>query len=340
MIWRKRTIGSLVLCLVTTVVFIATGFLSGCGRVPLKIGPVNTGTPRSPSPGTIPTVSGSASWGASFEDLAELCSSSDLVAAGVIDRVASVEAATGSPLFFTKFVFRIEKTYKGNETGEIILNITGAPDKPGSALEEDPLFNVGERWILFLREYEEGLYYSLGPWGRYKVVDGLVYSMNRLLSMSWYNFPGLDFRGVGIETFDRRLSDVLDTASLALLDIHKTPDNALRFTAGFPQTLYLTLSTGKLGPGDVSYEVVRVDIKDGSTRIPMPSGMEVTIVPDQFRAEPGQEYRSVMTIRTSKEVQWGTYWLVVRCRYGETDVTPWQLMVNIDPAGGEVGVNP
>ena len=330
----------MVLFLVAAAAFIATGFLSGCDRASLKTEPVNTGTPQSPSPTTLPTVSGSASWGASFETLAELCSSSDLVAAGVIDRVASVETDKRVALFFTKFVFRIEKTYKGNETAEVLLNITGAPDKPGSDLPEDPLFNVGERWVLFLREYEEGRYYSLGPWGRYKVVDGRVYSMNRLLSMSWYSFPELDFQGVEMETFDRRLTDVLDTVSLTLLDSHKTPDTALRFTAGFTQTLFPTLSTGKFGPADVSYEVARVDAKDSENRVPMPPGMEVTIEPDQFHAEPGQEYRSVMTIRTSRDFQWGTYWLVVRCRYGEVDVRPWQLMVNVMPAGGEVGVTP
>ena len=39
--------------------------------------------------------------------------------------------------------------------------------------------------------------------------------------------------------------------------------------AGFTQTLFPTLSTGRFGPADLSYEVVRVDAKDSEQQQPI-----------------------------------------------------------------------
>jgi hypothetical protein len=312
-------------------VWIVVSLLAGCeGKTITGISPTETNT--------LSEAGGSASYPSSYDNFAELFAASDMVALGTVDRVIEVIPQQGS-LFFTRFVFKTERIYKGGEPGEIILSITGAPDKPGSDLPEDPLFHPGERWVLFLHEFDEGLYYDLGPWGRYQIIDGKVYSMNRLADISWYMQPELDYAGVAEDEFYADLTETLNGVHLTVLDSNKHPDRALRFMASITQTLYPTLWTGKDGPAEVTYNVVRVECEDSDREISLPDGMEVSVSPDRFQAEPRQEYRSTMTIHTTRELQWGTYWLVVRYRYGDIATGQWQLMVNIHPAGGEVTID-
>jgi hypothetical protein len=320
---------------IAVVIFLITRLLSGCA--PGVSQGEGTLTGSTPLQTTLPGTGGSASYPSSFDNFAELFAASDMVALGTVDRVIEVLPQQGS-LFSTRFAFKTETIYKGAEAGEIVLSITGAPDKPGSDLPEDPLFNVGERWVLFLHEFDEGLYYSLGPWGRYKIIDGKVYSMNRLVDISWYQQPELDYDGVGEEEFDADLTEALDGVHLTVLDSNKHPNRALRLMASITQTLYPTLWTGKYSPAEITYSVVSVEGEDSAVEIPLPIGMEVMIEPDRFQAGPHQEYRSAMTIRTTRDLQWGTYWLVIRYKYGDIATGQWPLMVNVHPAGGEVTI--
>ena len=312
-------------------VITALSLLTGCAeKTQIELQPTES-----------PTLSyngGSASYPASFDNFAELFAASDMVALGVIDRVVEVIPQKGS-LLFTRFAFKTERIYKGGEAGEIVLSITGAPDMPGSDLPEDPLFYPGEKWLLFLHEFDEGLYYDLGPWGRYKIIDGKVYSMNRLADISWYMQPELDYAGVAEDEFYADLTETLNGVHLTVFDSNKHPDRSLRFMASITQTLYPTLWTGEYSPAEVTYSVVRVEDEDSGSEIPLPDGMEVSVSPDRFQAEPRQEYRSTMTIHTTRDLEWGTYWLVIRYEYGDIATGQWQLMVNIRPAGGEVTID-
>ena len=79
-----------------------------------------------------------------------------------------------------------------------------------SLLADDPLFEVGEEYLLFLKLSESGRYFHPGPWGRYKIIDGMVYSMNHILRDSQYQAPPqLDFNGVAINTFIEHINVVL-----------------------------------------------------------------------------------------------------------------------------------
>jgi hypothetical protein len=332
--FRRWTIAGMIVFVLALMAFGAINFISGCTDKPVQADSTSTGI-QPDYPTAFSDGGGSASYPTAFNNFAELCAASDIVALGEVERVIEVLPQHGS-LFFTRFSFRIEKVFKGDSNAEVTLSITGNPESPGSNLEEDPLFSVGERYLLFLHEFDDGLYYSLGPWGRFQIVDNRVYSINRIVNINWYKFPDLDFNGISEKDFLTRLTGVLDEVHLLVLDKNKQPDTTLRFMATKTQILYPTLSTGRHGPGQVVYSVVRVE-DDGSDReLPLPDGMEVSIEPGDFRGEPRHEYRSTMTIYTSHDFQWGTYWLVVRCMYGNIVVKGWQLMVNVNPAGGEI----
>lgn len=306
------------------------GFVTGCNSGATK-DTLDTKT-------SLPSVSISASYAGPFSNFAELFAASDMIAMGEISRVIEVTSGHGS-IFFTRFGFRIEKTIKGEVADEVILNITGSPDIPGSDLGEDPIFKPGERYVLFLHEYEEGRFYSMGPWGRYKIIDGRVYSMNRLVDIGWYNQLDLDCNGVPEDVFPGNLQIIMDEVHLMILDSHDHPDTVNRFTAGKIQELSLVLSTGRNGPAMVNYRITRVENEDSNIELPLPEGMEVKIEPSTFQGKPGREYRSILTITTSRELQWGSYQLIVRCQYGDIIVQEWPLTLNVEPAGGLVTRN-
>lgn len=151
-----------------------------------------------------------ASWAKHYDSIDELCSDPDigLIAIGEIDRIIDVVAsdpvnARWGPvyLYYTDFNFIIERVLEGKDTKEIIIRQTGADGK--WEISDDPLFKPGEKYVLFLREYEPGASCVLGgPQGRFKILEGRVYSMNYVLPPKTF-FPsaGLDIDGVDLETF-------------------------------------------------------------------------------------------------------------------------------------------
>ena len=151
-----------------------------------------------------------ASWGHFYNNFGEMYSDSfvDAVVLGEITRVVSVQtepppkAASGSlHLAFTDFEFKIERTLKGKEAVLIILHQTGA--EGDFEIQDDPLFKIGEKYILFLHKYEEGKYFVTGgPQGRFKIIVDKVYSMNYILPPeSYVPSVGLDTNAIDLGTF-------------------------------------------------------------------------------------------------------------------------------------------
>jgi hypothetical protein len=108
----------------------------------------------------VDTVS-EASWAQYYSNFKEMASDSfvNAVVVGEITRVISVQtepppkAASGLlHLAFTDFEFKIERTIKGKEASLIIIHQTGA--EGDFEIQDDPLFKVSEKYILFLHEYE------------------------------------------------------------------------------------------------------------------------------------------------------------------------------------------
>ncbi|TES84429.1 MAG: hypothetical protein E3J92_01340 [Dehalococcoidia bacterium] len=147
------------------------------------------------------------SWAEYYVDIGELCDAADLIAVGEISGVISesgekvAEARWGGVLLYTTdFAFEIEQVLKGEGVEEILLHQTGAAGK--QEISDDPLFEQGERCVLFLREYEAGKYCVLGgPQGRFMIIDDEVFSMNRILPDEAMISPDLDFDGVDLESF-------------------------------------------------------------------------------------------------------------------------------------------
>jgi hypothetical protein len=142
-----------------------------------------------------------ASWAKSYNNLSELCFDTELVVIGVIDSVSEVIQANDH-LYFTNFRFRIDTTLKGDTSKEIVIHQVGASDKTWTEIADDPLFHVGEKYLLFLKSNNPGIYFHPGPWGRYQIKDSKVYSLNHLLKGNEYTAPtNLDFNGVEVKEF-------------------------------------------------------------------------------------------------------------------------------------------
>jgi len=153
-----------------------------------------TPTPQGGTTGVVPME-----WVSKAATVSELTRESDLV---VRARVAEAPATrvhhmeltemdeNGNPakevvqnMFFSDTVFEVLETYRGNESMKITVMQTGGFDPAVSkirwVLAEDPLYKVGEEYILFLVDIsgdhihapDRELYRTVNPFGRYGI-DG------------------------------------------------------------------------------------------------------------------------------------------------------------------------
>jgi hypothetical protein len=236
--------------------------------------------------------------------------------------------------FDVRSAFRIDSVLKGKAGREITLTHTvmKTPEGWREAFAEDPPLRPGEKWVFFLRSGPTG-YAGLGPWGRYKIMDGKVYSMNRVLhDNNSYRAAGLDFDGLDLSAFLVRVKDTLDSVVMTFADAHNLPDRALRFTAGSYQEINVDLSTGRLGPAGLTYAVKRIAGKDSTDELPLPAELVLTITPARLMAGPHSQYRSILRIETTADLTAGTYWVCVEYRLGEFASGSRTMMVNVEAA--------
>lgn len=319
-------------------VLIVIGILWGTGVLPRLIGFVPASTP--PAITFAPGPSVSASYVSSFQDMGELCNSSDVIVIGTVERVIDVVRADYGPdyIYDARSAFRVDKVLKGKIDKEIVLTKMALKDKNGwlEGSNVDPPFEAGEQWILFLSA--DMSYNNLGPWGRYKIIDDKVYSMNRVANDNNAYGGGqpdfkLDFNGVPLSDFIAGVNMTLDSVVLTFTDsrIAWAIDSAVRFDVGGFQEVNVNLSTGKYGPDSVTYTIKRVESKDSAVEIPMPDGLNITIEPVQFAANPRNEYRSTLQIQTTPNILPGTYWIRVEYQFGGSISGHRVIMVNINP---------
>jgi hypothetical protein len=173
-----------------------------------------TGTTESTTTNSLVTIV-SVDWAIYYQNLAELYRGADLIAYGEIDRIIEVQAQTISHTdrgdiihYNTDFDFNIIQVLKGDETEEAVIHQLGAAGK--MTVMDDPLFEPGEAYILFLRKTESGICVVLGgPQGRFKVNDGKVYSMDNAYTDKIIISPELSYNGVDLNNFIAYITDKL-----------------------------------------------------------------------------------------------------------------------------------
>lgn len=148
-------------------------------------------TPDKATPGT--GVSASASWVKKYESIAELASDVPLVVVGQVTGLSKLSPTPPSRpadgLVFSDFDVIVEQVLKGDrrEREVVVIHQTGGTYGDGTrmALDDDPLLEVGTRYLLFLkRDPASGTYFVAGgPQGRL-VADG-----DRVTSLSAV-YPG------------------------------------------------------------------------------------------------------------------------------------------------------
>ena len=294
--------------------------------------------PESPAITFAPGPSGSASYVSSFQDMSELCNSSDVIVVGTVEKVIEVVPAEWGHgrIYDARSALRVDKILKGKIDKEIVLTKMALKDNNGwmEGSNVDPPFEAGEKWVLFLSA--EMSYNNLGPWGRYKIIDDKVYSMNRVANdnnaygSSRPDFK-LDFNGVPLADFIADVNQTLDSIVLTFTDsqIPWAIAPAVRFDAGGIREVNVNLSTGKHGSDNVTYTIKRIESKDSTVEMPMADGLDITIEPAQFAADPKNEYKSTLEIQTTLGLPSGTYWIRIEYKFGES--TDYRvLMVNIN----------
>ena len=129
----------------------------------------------------------SASWAQSYSSIEPMARESDMVVVGTVTGVGGVTVdsrkagSVTASLVFTDFQFAVEETFKGSAgSSTILIHQTGGRD--GATILEvhdDPLLEVGVRYLLFLRKLSPGQYaVKAGPVGRMLVDGGQVFSLS------------------------------------------------------------------------------------------------------------------------------------------------------------------
>jgi heat shock protein HslJ len=290
-------------------------------------------------PSVVPSLvseSGSASWAYIVRDLGALCADADLIILGTgrgFTGIEEIQHSRGSH-YVCKSSFRVEAVLKGVAGREMILNhgVYTSDNITFRIFETNPPIQAGERWILFLFKAEDGNYFETGPWGRYRVEDGKVYSMNRILNDNNIYGADLDFNGFDLFKFLRLIVNQLKSDSLTFYE-EQTDTPAFGF--GFPlyssrsQSLIARLDTGWVTSGQVTF-VIKCLEQSGSTKeLPVPAGLKITISPSQIEVEPGHLYRVVLHADAAMDMLAGIYWLTVECWQENAVLTSREFFVSI-----------
>jgi len=94
----------------------------------------------------------------------------------------------------------------------------------------------------------------------------------------------------------------VSTKTLLTVPIGGIHGNFMRLNPGETGETYYTLYTRNGGPGEVSYKIYRVAAVGEKEEMAMPEGLEVSIEPSKFMAQPHKNYTSKITVKTSPEL--------------------------------------
>ena len=194
----------------------------GCGRQ-------MTATPQQSETASIHTYPGEAtrapvssvpeeqmlvSWAEGAESIKALYEMSDVVAVGKVAGIASQsEVVVGETrmgrevVYLTDYMFQIDRALKGTSENVAMVRQTEQPNGNGE-IKDDPAFQIGAHYVLFLREGELGKHHVIGgPQGRFVLVNGQVFSMNFFVPERNIHLPeGLHVNGLNEADFLQSLT--------------------------------------------------------------------------------------------------------------------------------------
>lgn len=162
-----------------TVLLRAAGFL----LIGFVIGSAALVSGCASSGGPVKTVKISSAWAVMYNDFKSLKQGSDVAVAGSISKVANVTQQNRMTVS-TDFVFHISQVIldPGQQvqgSSLTVHQIGGIIGDTRYEVEDDPLFQIGEQLILFLREGIPDIYYVAGgPSGRFEVRNHMVTPVN------------------------------------------------------------------------------------------------------------------------------------------------------------------
>lgn len=149
-------------------------------------------------------VSGQASWPTYYGSIAALTADAPLVVVGAVTGVANATAveqsagAVTASLIFTDVTVRIDRVLRGTAPGATVQVRQTGGTANGTRLEvaDDPLLQVGDQYVLFLRPGGADTYAVVGgPQGRLVLRNGrvsslsTVYPRRRIFDLGLENTP-------------------------------------------------------------------------------------------------------------------------------------------------------
>ena len=117
------------------------------------------------------------SWTYNYKDVQELAANSDLIA---YVSITAMESYTENGVVKTKYQAKVLDEIYGEKARAVEIIMTGGiVDQTIHEVEDDPLMDAKEAFLIFARKNESGTYTILsGPQGRFVVTDNKVYSLN------------------------------------------------------------------------------------------------------------------------------------------------------------------
>ena len=126
------------------------------------------GGPEVPTTQTTPAQSSSGIVVQLTEE--ELTAQAELILVGHVSDVSCYEEGEGT--IYTEVTISVEQKLKGEAGGEVVIRVAGG--KVGEQVvwvEDAPSFDVGERVVVFLEEYDSALHVVGGFQGKYTVSE-------------------------------------------------------------------------------------------------------------------------------------------------------------------------
>jgi len=187
----------------------------------------------------------------------------------------------------------------------------------------------------------------------------VVIAIAIIVVVALYNYPKANNSHQGLENYskiphqtqgnisDMEIQEKLNsTKALLKAPVGGFHKNFIWLKPGDTQEIYYTFYTQNDGPGELNYEIYRVAKVYEKEEMAMPNGLNVSIEPSKYIAEPHKNYTSKITVNASSEIAYrdpGTgYTLHLQAHFegeNETIIDDWvRVLIAPYPIPGASGL--